>query len=458
MSFVRKYGSRVGKLISSFLFAIVFSLSLASTVQSKTKRFIIDAEIQSHILELAQPILEVAGLPKNSVKIYIIEDDTIGAFVMKGRKLFLHTGLLIKTQTPAQLLGVLAHEIAHIAAGHLIRRSQVIDDSQNVAILGMVLGALASATTQGSQAATIIAHGANQASLASLLKHSRSQESAADQAAMRYMVAAKISPKGLLEFLETLENQELLSVKRRSPYVRTHPHTADRVKFAREQSLTYSNLQTRLPKKNQSKHLRMRAKLSGFIFPATKTFQIYPPNDQSISAQYARAVGYYKKSELTKSLVILDNLLKQLPEDPYFWELKGQILLETNKKQKACAAFRKALSFSNDEPLILIQLARAELTLNTGESDRSALNHLRQAVQRLPNSAFSWHQLAIAQGRTGNKAMAKLSLAEEALLRKNKPLAIRQAEIAKKRLPKGSAAYQRAIDIIHFAAPTQRIN
>ena len=430
---------------------ILIFLCVPSTADCKSKRFIIDSEIKSYIGELTQLILAAAGLSENAIRVHIIHDDSISAFVTKGGKLFLHTGLLRRTDRPSQLLGVLAHEIGHIAAGHLVRRSQAIHDTSNAAILGMVLGTITAVTTGRGDAGNAIIHGSQKASLASLYRHSRSQEAAADQAALRYLASANISPKGLLEFLQTLEGQELLSLERRSPYVRTHPHTIDRIELVKNQLVLSPDVRDTLPREQQIKHARMIAKLRGFILSPKETFRLYPVSDKSVVARYARAIGLYKNADIDKSLTVLDNLIDEQPNDAYFWELKGQLLLETNQKRKAHEAYTAALLLSENNALIRMQLARTELAINTPESYYSALQHLKLTVRSMPNSSFSWHQLAIAQGRLGHKALARLSLAEEALLKNNVSLARKNAITAKNNMKKGSSSYQRALDIIHFS-------
>ncbi len=436
---------------SSVCIVILIFLCVQSPADCKNKRFIIDSEIKSYIRDLTKPILAAAGLHEDAIKTYIIHDDSISAFVTKGGKLFLHTGLLRRTNSPSQLLGVLAHEIGHIAAGHLIHRSRTVQNTSNVAILGMVLGTITAATTGRGDAGNAIIHGTQKAGLASLYRHSRSQEAAADQAALRYLASANISPKGLLEFLQTLEVQELLSLERRSPYVRTHPHTIDRIELVKNQLALSTNVRDTLPRKQRIKHSRMIAKLRGFILAPKETFRLYPTSNKSIAARYARAIGLYKEANIAKSLAVLENLIDEQPRDAYFWELKGQLLLETNQKQKAREAYQAALVFSENDSLIRMQLARTELAINTPEANYSAHQHLKLTVRSMPNSAFSWHQLAIAQGRLGHKALAKLSLAEEALLKNNANLARKNATMAKNNMKKGSSAYQRALDIIHFS-------
>ena len=429
--------------------AFIIFLTFTAIAKSKTKYFIIDAELKTHLKDLARPILMKAGIPPETLKIFIIKDASIGAFVTPGMKLFIHTGLIMKTKTPSQLLGVLAHEIGHIAAGHLIRRREAIQDSQNISALGLVLGSLAAATTKSGEVATALAYGTQNASMASLLKFSRSQENAADQAAVNYLIATNTSPLGMLEFLKILEKEESLVVSRRSQYATTHPHTHDRINFVKNQLDLNQNLNSSLLPRKRDRHARILAKLIGFIQTPKETFRNYPKSDSTITAQYARAIALYKKADLVEAIKALDQLIQLEPKNPYFWELKGQVLLESNKRGMACDAFEKAYLYSGN-PIILRQLAKAELLLDTPNSNSSALKHLEEAIRMTPESPPTWKQLAVAQGRNGKIALAQLSLAEEALLRKNFTRALKNALYAKKNLKRDIFAYQRALDIINY--------
>ena len=438
------------------LLLIVFPV-LSSAAKGTAKYFIIDAELQDHLNSLAQPLLIKAGLPPGMLKIFIIKDDSIGAFVTPGMKLFIHTGLIMKTKAPSQLLAVLAHEIGHIAAGHLIRRREAIEDSQNITAIGLVLGSLAAATTQIGEVAAATAFGAQNTRINSLLKFSRSQENAADQAAVNYLIATETSPLGMLEFLKTLEKEESLVIDRRSQYATTHPNTHDRINFVKNQIDLYPDLSPRLDAQKRDRHDRIIAKLVGFLTKPEETFRKYPRTNATIAAKYAQAIALYKEANLAKAVTKLDHLITLEKQNPYFWELKGQILLEQNEKELARIAYEKAYSLSGNV-MVLQQLAKVELLLNTQKSNSNALKHLEKAIRMTPDSPTTWSNLAAAQGRNGQMALAKLSLAEAALLRKDFARALKNAVFAEKNLTQNLFAHQRALDIINYAEQAQENN
>ena len=442
--------------IPLFFLALLFIIFpvLSSAAKGTAKYFIIDAELQDHLNSLAQPLLIKAGLPPGMLKIFIIKDDSIGAFVTPGMKLFIHTGLIMKTKAPSQLLAVLAHEIGHIAAGHLIRRREAIEDSQNITAIGLVLGSLAAATTQIGEVAAATAFGAQNTRINSLLKFSRSQENAADQAAVNYLIATETSPLGMLEFLKTLEKEESLVIDRRSQYATTHPNTHDRINFVKNQIDLYPDLSPRLDAQKRDRHDRIIAKLVGFLTKPEETFRKYPRTNTTIAAKYAQAIALYKEANLAKAVTKLDHLITLEKQNPYFWELKGQILLEQNEKELARIAYEKAYSLSGNV-IVLQQLAKVDLLLNTQKSNSNALKHLEKAIRMTPDSPTTWSNLAAAQGRNGQMALAKLSLAEAALLRKDFARALKNAVFAEKNLTQNLFAHQRALDIINYAEQAQ---
>jgi len=447
---------KLDRHIFVFFLALMLLVSpiLSPMAKGTAKYFIIDAELQDHLNKLARPLLIKAGLPPEVLKIFIIKDDSIGAFVTPGMKLFIHTGLIMRTKTPSQLLGVLAHEIGHLAAGHLIRRKEAIKDSQNMTAVGLFIGSLAAATTQSGELAAATAFGTQNARINSLLKFSRSQENAADQAAVNYLIATNISPLGMLEFLKTLKKEESLVRDRPSQYATTHPNTHDRINFVKNQIDLYPDLSTRLDAQKRDRHDRIVAKLVGFLSRPEETFQKYPRSNTTIAAKYAQAIAFYREAHLAKAITELDHLITLEKQNPYFWELKGQILLEKNEKEMARSAFEKAYSFSRNV-MILQQLAKVELLLNTQRSNSDALKHLEKVIRKIPESPATWKQLAIAQGRNGQMALAQLSLAEEALLRGDHARALKKALFSKKNLTQDLFAQQRALDIIRYTEQAQ---
>ena len=429
----------------SILAACVLAPPRARMAEGRTP--IRDTEIGATIQAFATPLFTVADLTPEEVRIYIIKDETLNAFVAGGQNLFLNTGLLMETKNPAELIGVIAHEIGHISGGHLVRTTGAIRNASNAALLGLILGAATTLTTGRADIGVAVYQGTTGAGQAALLQYNRAQESSADHAAVRFLDATGQSSRGMHDFLETLSGEELLAPARRSPYANTHPLTQDRINFVASHAAQSPFAEAKTSAEFNARHSRMIAKLAGFLLSPARTFQRYPETDQSVPARYARVIATFREPSPKRALELLNGLLGAFPEDGYFWELRGQILAESGQPLEARVAYRKALTLLEAAPLVEAELARAELAINTNESNRAALEHMQSASWEMPNSAFAWRLLATAQGRNDMLGMLALSLAEEALLRNQLKNAVQQAKRARQSLKRGSPGWLRSLDI-----------
>ena len=387
-----------------------------------------------------------AGLEPSAINIYLVNDNTINAFVAGGQKLFLNTGLLVKSKTASQVIGVIAHETGHISGGHLSRIRDALRTSSAQAILAFVLGGAAIVGGQSELGAAVI-QGGQEISKRNFLQYSRTQEGAADAAAMKYLEATGLSSKGLLEFFEILGDQELLSASRQDPYYLSHPLTQERIQAVGDFVSKSANSDKPDSADFAMRHKRMKAKLQAFLDPPTYTFRRYKETDQSLESRYARAIAFYRRADLDNALPLIDGLIAEHPNDPYFQELKGQILFENGHNAKAIPFYRKAVELDPRSSLLLNGLARVLIEENDPALlDESIANLLASlSIDRTDDS--SWRQLAIAYGRQGKTAKSSLSLGEEALLQGNIKNAIYHAERAEKLLPTGSRGWLQAQDI-----------
>jgi predicted Zn-dependent protease len=430
-----------------FVLALVFTLAAPALAQQRRPISLIrDAEIENTIQAFAAPLLRAAAIPADSVHVYIVNDDALNAFVAGGMNLFIHTGLIQKASGPEGLIGVMAHEIGHIAGGHLIRAPGALENVGLEAMISYILGAAVMVAGAGAAGSAIIATGSGIAQR-SLFQYSRTQEQSADQAGMRYLEATGQSARGLLDTFEVLKKQELLAVSRQSPYLRTHPLTDDRIAFVRNamEASPYSDAPT------SPEYLdmfdRLVAKLDGFLNPPGHTLTKYPESDDSEWAQYARAVAYHKLADVPRALAALEPLLAAHPDDPYFYELKGQILFENGRIFEAIPAYEQAVRLLPDEPLLRIGLAQAQIETNDPALNAVALQHLLHAVLSERTSAGAWRYLGIAYGRAGEFGQSSLALAEEALLRGNKDDVLFHVQRAEQALPEGSPGWLRLQDL-----------
>lgn len=437
---------RISSLLTlTLLFAgLVVAPSLA---QAKKMTFIRDAEIEHTIRSYSTPVFQAAGLEPGAVDIYLIEDRSINAFVAGGQRLFLHTGLLTKADTAEQVIGVIAHEAGHIAGGHLSRTQEALRKSTAQQILAILLGAATAVGTGRADVGAAVIAGGSQASVLSLLQYSQTQEYAADAAALRYMDAVGLSSRGLLEFMETLEDQELVPARLQNPYVRTHPITRDRIKLVREHVEKSPYTDAPPPAAFEEMHARMRAKIDAFLEPTSRTLRRYR-DDDSLAGRYARAIATYRKPDLDAALPMIEALIAERPEDPYFHELKGQALFEHGRPAEALGPYETAARLNPRSSLLKMGLAQVQLETNDTALLKPAIANLRAALQRERDNPTIWRYLAIAYGRDGQLGLSALSSAEQAMLRGNEKDARYHAVRAEKLLPAGSPSAIHAQDIL----------
>ena len=430
------------------LLLLAFALVTLPRQDANAKRlsFIRDAEIENTIRLYASPLLEAAGIPPQSVNILLVQDNTLNAFVAKGLNIFIHTGLLQQSKNAGEVIGVLAHEIGHIAGGHLARTGDAIGDAQARTLLGYVLGGAAVLAGRGDVGAAVIA-GGQHAGLASFLSYSRAQESAADQAAMRFLDDTHQSAQGLRDFMAQLEDQELLSPDRQDPYMRTHPVTRTRIQGIEEHLSSSNYSRNPFSPEYDYWHGRMVAKLNAFIHPTGRTLRTYKETDLSLTSRYARSIAFYRKRQLDQALPLIDGLIEENQADPYFQELKGQMLFENGRIGEAIIPYEKAKELLPGNPLILIDLARAQIEMNDPALLQPAIDNLKQALTIEPNSPFAWRQLAIAAGKSGQTGLVAVALAEEAYLLGRKSEALHHIGKAEQMLPRGSREWLRLQDI-----------
>ena len=423
-----------------------FAATLPAAAQDGM-RMIRDTEIENTIRVYIAPLYEAAGLDPNAVKVHLVNDSTLNAFVAGGQRIFIHTGLLMRADSPGQVIGVLAHEIGHITGGHLARMRQGIEDASNQSIIAMLLGgavAIASGNPQGLAAGATA--GATVAQR-SILAYTRTMEQSADQAALDFLDRAGLSATGLLDFLQILQQDEKLYSAGGNPYTRSHPLTDSRMEHIR-QHVAKSKFSRETPSPLiQSMHRRMRGKLKGFINPPAQTFREYSASNPDIEAKYARAVAHSRTQETDAAVAIMDELIASSPQDPFFYELKGDILKEGGRTEDAIEAYKKTLTILPWAALVRINLARLQIdSPEPGSLERARVN-LLDALRFERQMPMAWRFMATVEGRLGNDGEASLALAEESMLRGDRKTAMAHTKRAIERLPQGSPGWLRAQDI-----------
>jgi predicted Zn-dependent protease len=408
-----------------------------------------DTEIENTIRAYAAPLLSAAGLEPDAFHVHLVNSPELNAFVARGQRLFITTGLLRRSGNADQVIAVMAHEIAHIAGGHLARLRGAIDDASTAALITQALGLAIGVLSRQSGAAVAVGSGGQHVIERSLLSYSRGQEQAADQAAATFLDQAKLSSRGMAQFLNILANQEYLHSNRQEPYVRTHPLTRERVRFAERhyQTSRFANAQT--PRRYIIAHSLLVAKLNGFMGSPPRVLAQYKESDHSVSARYARAIAEYRNFNLDAAVPMIDALIAEHPKNPYFYELKGQMLFENALIDEALIAYRESVRLLPDAPLLRTSLAHAMIESNRPELFDEALDHVNEALRVDRFVPLAWRLAGTVYGRRGEMGRSAGALAEYNLLIGRSKLALSQAERALKLLKKGSPSWLRAQDIVN---------
>lgn len=422
----------------------------AGPARAQGLSFIRDAEIENSIRSFSEPIFVAAGVSPRSVQIFIVNSTAINAFVAGGQRMFINTGLLMAAEDITELIGVIAHETGHIAGGHLARGVQELERARRTALLTTLLGVAAGIASGSTDVGVALATGGTGVAGRQFLAFSRTMENSADQAALTYLDKSGFSSRGLADFLERLAEDELVPEEFQSEYVRTHPLTRDRVNTVRAHVERSSLADAAVSDDLVEKFVRMRAKLVGFLEPeqALKRFA----NDSSTAGRYAHAIALYRTGNLEGGLAGIDSLIAQEPNNAYFYELRGQMLMENGRISEALPAYESAMSLAPNEPLIEMAFAQAALQGNDPQLIDRAVKALESSTNA-PRGAtpLAFRLLATGYGKSGRLGLSALALAEEALARGDRETAIQQARRAEGLLEGNGPALLRAKDIIVLA-------
>ena len=441
------------KKIITIFFILLFLIPLNLGYAKSDKILIInDAEINNYINFLSKPLLVSSGLNENFVEVNIIFDDKINAFVTNGQRIFIHSGLITNSDEPEEIIGVIAHEIGHIASGHLTRTREVISSASTAGILAALFGVISVGIynnsvekIEGDLTAAAIFSGAKSLSINSLLKYSKTQELNADMYALNILNQNKISGKGLLKILEKLSKKDSINANQMN-YLSTHPLTSERISIAKNKIISspFYNQKTNL--KNLKNLKNIKAKILGYSKPeeTLKKFK----NDNTMAGRIAKAISLHKLGKNKKSINIIKTLIEDEPFNPYFYETLGKIYLDNGQVGESIIAFEKARQISNNNPLILLGYSQALISADNSKSYLDAIKLLEKAIKKVEKNYTAFRLLEIAYGRSKIYGKSMLAGAEKSLIRGNKNDANYKATQALKLLKVNSPDFFRAKDII----------
>lgn len=437
--------ARVGNIVARIVMLLVIAFGAVAR-PAMAQEILRDAETEALFHDCAKPLMEAAGLRPENVQIVLIQDSSINAFVAGGQVVYIHTGLVQAADNVNEVQGVIAHELGHIVGGHVIRFGEGAKAATGIMLLSLLLGVAAMAAGSGEGGAGIMAAG-QQAAMGKFLAFTRLQESSADQAGAKFLTASGISGKGSLAFFKKLENQEFRYSIPQDSYIYTHPISSERIQALETTYKASPAWNAPVDPKLEERFELAKAKLYGFVNDPRTTLQKYPETDHSLEARYARAYAYHKSAYPDKAAAEVDSLVKERPDNPFFLELKGQILLESGKPQQALDSLRKAVTLAPDQPLIASLLGHALIATENDANYAEAEKVLRSAIGRDNSNPFAWYALGIVYEHEGDHGRAALATAERYNLEGESRLAMANAEQAMASIPNGTPDFLRAQDI-----------
>ena len=443
------------------LTALTLAMALAAAPmaavaqESKGPSVLRDTETEQLLRDYTRPILRAAGLEKQNIQMVIINQSVFNAFVADGRRIFVNYGAIMQSETPNQIIGVMAHETGHLAGGHLAKMREQMAQAQTQMIIAMLLGAGAMvAGAKGGSGNGMTSAGAAMFSAPgevirrTLLSYVRQQEENADKAGVKFLNATGQSSRGMYETFKRFTDESLFAARGADPYVQSHPMPAQRVAALEELARSSPYWDKKDDAALQLRHDMARAKISAFMERQETVYRRYPMSNNSLHARYAHAITTYLHGDLRSAITQIDALIQQQPNNPYFYEVRGQALLEGGKPQEAIAPLRKAIALSNNSPLIEMLLGQALVATGNNAYTDEAIAILRGAVARETEAPIGYTQLAMAYGRKGDYAQADLASAQAASLRGDNKTARDLASRAKTRFAIGTPGWVKADDIV----------
>jgi predicted Zn-dependent protease len=452
---LRKKTSKLTAVTAAVALAIA-PMSSALAQENKGPPVIRDTEAEQLLRDYTRPVLRAAGLEKQNIQIVILNESVFNAFVADGRRIFVNYGALMQSETPNQIIGVLAHETGHLAGGHLAKLREQLARAQTQMIIamllgvgGMVAGARSGNSNSGlANAGAAAVAGPQEMIRRTLISYQRQQEENADRAGVKFLTASGQSAKGMYETFKRFTEDSLFAARGADPYLQSHPMPVERVAALEELARSSPYWDKKDDPALQLRHDMVRSKISAFMERQDTVYRRYPLSNDSLPARYARAITTYLHGDLRSALVQIDGLIQVQPNNPYFYELRGQALLEGGKPAEAIAPLRKAVQLSNNAPLIDMLLGQALVGTNDKAHTEEAIAILRAAVARETEAPLGYTQLAMAYGRKGDFAEADLASAQAAFLRGDNKTARELASRAKTRFAVGTPGWVKADDIV----------
>lgn len=452
---MQKFKKYLGVALSAIL---LLSNTSIRTQAAESVHLIRDAEIEGLMRLYAKPIFKAAGINPDAVKVYLIPDPKINAFVAGGQRIFINTGLITRSDTPNEVIGVLAHESGHIAGGHLAKMNSALADAGTQQLIGVlvgvaaVIGGAAAGSPDAAKAGQGIFLGSQGLGQRNFLSYQRGMEATADQSALKYLSSTGQSAKGMLTLFRLLANESLASLNKADPYLFSHPMPFDRIRTLEAAAKASPYFDKTDDAALMLRHKLAKAKLSGFMDSAQTVFQRYPSTDTSLPARYARGIAMFRRGDIKNAIPVIDTLTAELPQDPYFWELKAQAYLENSKADQGLPAIRKARALLPNNGLLMVLEAQILLGTDNPAHADEALNVLRLAKKTEGDMPALYKYQGQAFALKKDLPHAELSTAKFAWLTGDKKLAVDKATAVQNFFKRGTPEWLEANDILTFTS------
>jgi predicted Zn-dependent protease len=411
-----------------------------------------DTEIEEDLHADADPVMEAAGIDPKSIHVILIGSKELNAFAAPG-VMAVFTQLIIEAETPHQVIGVMAHETGHLAGGHAARSDEMMQAGMRPMILTMGLGILAILAGAPDAGAMLMANSSYFGQLG-LLGYSREQEARADQAALGFLEKTHQSARGLVDFFDKFRYQEVFAQAKRFPFFQSHPLSSERIELLRTRAESLPSYNLVDSPESIARHEVMKAKILGFTSPQAAMIK-YKESDTGFPARYARAIAYYQMKDPEHALKLIDALLVDNPQNPYLWELKGQVLFDYGRIPDAEAPQRRSVELKPEAPLLRINLGLTLISLNDPKKLDDGITQLKIALSRENDNSVAWRVLAQAYSTRGDDGLARLAQAEAYFADGDKQQSKVFAMRARELLPHNSPEWRRATDIVLVSDPSR---
>ena len=392
----------------------VLLLSVFCSSQAHALALISDEETEIFLHQTLRPVFAAAGVTFYPGQIYVVNDNELNAFVSDGNRMFVNIGTIIAADTQNELTGVLAHETGHIQGGHILRHKIRAKEVQTFSLASMLVGGIAGLASGRADLSIAAILGSQSSAINSMLTYQMSEERSADEAAVNLLQKINQSPKGLANFLDKIKQRNKMQGIAEQSYYRTHPMTDERLAFVKKAA----QLSKAPAKGKQEKEfLRVKAKLFAFTNEPKQTFIKYPLSDKSVPARYAHTIAWFKQLKMEQALSSINDLIKEEPNNPYFYELKGQMMLETGKIAEAQEAYESALKLNPNSSLFKLNLVQAMIENSpTEEQVGQIITMLNQVLIFNNQNPYAWLMLARAYGMKNDNDNSSYAAAEFSFL------------------------------------------